>query len=243
MVYEGFATIENDKLRLVSKWRNPISYKTREYTKGHYGKLSKTTINPHNLKLEVFQYQLKQQITRQNYRASQKLKFKKPISRANQIKNQLLDNIYQNGVKGKILKDICENELIQESDRTNVFDMQVRGLKLVCEAVSHKLALNEGKEISKSASLSLNKISEITGYASPNSLRAYKTALKENSGLIEERNVSKKVIGKKFVPHYHFKDKFGNIFRKECIRYEVGTKEIQVEVSIHKRKAYNIPCI
>jgi hypothetical protein len=245
MVYEGFATIDNNSLRLVSIWRNPIRYKTREYTLGHYGKIKKATINPLNLKLEVFQYKLKQQITRQNYKEKEKSKLlgRKPKDRVKEIKVELLTDVFENGSTGRKMIEIQQNAMIPLSQKDDVYERSRKGLNIVCEALACKLAMNEKNLISKSSQLSLQRLGEITGYTSSTSLRMYRAALKANSGLYEEKAVSLPLKDKKFSLKYHYKDKFGNIFRKVTIRYHVDTKDMIGEIKVRGNRGSNIPCI
>jgi len=41
---------------------------------------------------------------------------------------------------------------------------------------------------------------------------------------------------------YHYKDKFGNIYRKECIRYDVSVRDMVEKIEVRK-KPNDIPCI
>jgi REP element-mobilizing transposase RayT len=242
MVYEGFASTENNSLRLVSIWRNPIRFKTREYTKKNYGKIKKATINPLNLKLEVFQYQLKQQITRQNYRENEKNKLlgKKPKNKAKDIKRSLLIDTYENGKLNRVRERIDNNQLIDKSQKDYQFDMVRKGFNLICDVLSHRLVMNEGLSISKASQLSLSKLSDITGYSSKSSLRVYRNALKSNSGLTEELDFSIPLKNKKFSFKHHYKDKFGNIYRKKCIRYNVDTIPMEGVIKVRRNRMNNI---
>lgn len=244
MVKEGYATIENNSLRLVSVWRNPTRYKERSYTHHNYGKIQKALINPRNLKLEVFQYKLKQQISRQNYREKEKLKLigKKPKNRLKEIKVQLLTDVFENGSTSRMRTRILEDTLIPLAQKENVYEKNRKGLNLVCEALACKLALNEGNSISKSSSLSLVKLSELTSYSSNTSLRMFRRLLKEYSGLSEEVSTSIPLKNKKFSMKYHYKDKFGNIYRKECIRYDVSVRDMVEKIEV-RNKPNDIPCI
>lgn len=234
MISNGFATINNDTLRLVSVWRNPISFKDRRYTEKNYGRFRKLNINTHNLKLEVFQAQFRQQVERQNYRERQRLKLlgKKPKNKVKKAKSDVLTNAIQNGTLGRLRDKIYFNDAIPSHQKENAIDSMKKCLEIGVEAWSHYVVLKEGNSVNKSAKVSLNKICDITGFKSKNSVRLYKTALKLNSGLVEEIRDSKIVIGKKFVPHYHYKDKFGNIFKKECYSYNVDIKEMKNPITM-----------
>jgi hypothetical protein len=233
MVYEGYASIDNGTLRLVSVWRNPTRFKDRLYTKNHYSKITKTTINPYNLRLEVFRYKLKQQVNRQNYRAEQKDKLagKRPTNQIKKIKSELLNSFYENGRTCNIRSKIQNDSTILDSQKEIQYDNQIAGLKLVCEALAYKVSKQEGKSISKSSQISTLKIKELTSYCST-SIRSYRRALKVNSVLQEEKDASLPLKGKKFCLKHHYRDKFGNVYKKQPLRYNVENSPIANKIKV-----------
>jgi hypothetical protein len=236
----GFATITNGTLRLVSVWRNPIKNKERKYTQGHYGRLSKVYIHPENLKIEVQRFQIIQQLKRQAFRDAEKRKAKGQAPKKDiekRIKEELLTSSFQNGTTRRKYDLIQNDSSIPDSKKDEAYEMFRKGQSLVCEALAAHLACkNEKVTLGSETRISMNKISDLTGYSSHTSIRAYRRAFLKASVLTIEQGRSRKLIGKKFTPHHHYKDKFGNIFKKECNRYSFEVNPLETPLEIFPKK-------
>ena len=240
---EGLATLENDTLRLVSKWRTPyfdFTYRFKSKKKHTKAKTKPVLLdNLSSVKEATFHTKLSSQLRKQKYvfdKKNEALGKKKKVSREKQIANSIYTIHNQSG---KLQNEIQQGYL---SDPNFDASEYVKGIKYSAALIGHHLKKHEQPIRNNEEQLGLKKISEITGFNSFTSIRKYRRKLRAKKVLTEVRAKLKRVIKYvwvngvkqikkiKFSPKYHIMDKFGNIYRKESNTYQTDRYYIAINI-------------
>ena len=224
MLEEKLVFIENDTLRLVSKWRTNYHDYTSGGKKFSANKVRKKRVSLKSLtdlKEAVVHTRVSSQLAKQRYAFKQKNKGKEKIPRSRQIAKQIFNNYIESGN----IRNQIEGKLIADPDA------HIKSARFVSRLYGEYLSRHEGKQFDKHSKVGVKKLAQITGYNSLTSIRKYKKRLISKGSLEEKRAKLRRVIKYefkdgvkvarkvKFTPHYHIMDKFGNVYRKDCNMY------------------------
>lgn len=237
---EGLATLENDTLRLISKWKTPyfeFSLRKGNKTKAKTKPVKLDSLN--SIKEAAFHTKLSSQLRKQKYvfeKKNELLGRKNRVSREKQIANSIYTSHNQSGKLQNEIKQGCLND--SEFDASSY----VKAIKYSAALIGEHLKKHEQPIRNKEEQLGLNKISEITGFNSFTSIRKYRRQLRAKKVLTEVKAKLRRVIKYvwvngvkqikkiKFIPKYHIMDKFGNIYRKESNTYKTDRYYIDINI-------------